>query len=77
MANMISAEEDIGGNAFKVRAPEWRSEELNKLMKDLNARADVAATNRAHPGGNRVHGTPLKVPAPASVSAWMIDKEEE
>ena len=34
-ANMMSDEEDSGGNAFKVRAPEWRLEELNKLLKDL------------------------------------------
>ena len=42
-ANMMSDEEDSGGNAFKVRAPEWRSEELNKLLKDLDSRADAAA----------------------------------
>ena len=45
----MSDEEDIGRNAFKVHAPEWKSEEMTKLLKDSDSRADAAAANRAHP----------------------------
>ena len=51
-ATMMSDEEDVGENTFKVHPPEWRSEELNKLLRLLDARADSKAANRAHPRRN-------------------------
>ena len=77
-ATMIS-DEDVGENTFKVHPPEWRSEELNKLLTLLgllDARADSKAANRAHPRRNRVQGTPLKTDRPPNVSAWMVNDPE-
>ena len=75
-ASMMSDEEDVGGNTFKVHPPEWRSEELNELLKTLDGRADAIAANKAHPRRNRIQGTPLKTTAPTGVSDWMINKVE-
>ena len=72
-ATMMS---DEGENTFKVHPPEWRSEELNKLLRLLDARADSKAANRAHPRCNRVQGTPLKTDRPPNVSAWMVNDPE-
>ena len=51
---MMFDEEDVGENTFKVHRPEWRSEELNKLLKLLNTKTNSKATNWAHPRHNRV-----------------------
>ncbi len=67
---MMSGEEDIGNNTFKVHQPEWRSEELNKLFKDLDARADQAM-NKGHARKNRVIGTPSKTAPPSHAKDWM------
>ena len=59
-----------------MHLPEWQSEELNKLLRLLDARADSKAANLAHPRRNRVQGTPLKTDRPPNVSAWMVNNPE-
>ena len=75
-ATIMFDDEDVGENTFKVHPPEWRSEELNKLLRLLDARADSEAANRAHPRRNRVQGTPLKTARPPNVSGWMVNDPE-
>ena len=75
-AIMMSDEEDVGENTFKVHPPEWRSGELNELLKLLDARADSKAANRAHPRCNQIQGMPLKTDRPPNVSAWMGNDAE-
>lgn len=66
----MSGEEDVGNNTFRVHTPEWRSDQLNTLLKDLDERADQVL-NKAHPRKSRVVGTPCKVDAPSNVNIWM------
>lgn len=68
---MMSDEEDVGGNTFKVCGLEWRSDQLNELLKDLDSRAD-GGVNRARPRKNRIVGTPQKQDAPIGVKEWML-----
>lgn len=76
-ASMMSDEEDIGGNTFKVHVPKWRSDELNVLLCELDSRADAKAAYRSHPRRSRIQGTPHKVPAPSVSQDWMIRKETD
>ena len=67
---MMSEEEDMGGNIFKVHQPEWRSSQLIGLLQDLDKRGD-SAINKAHPRKTRVIGTPLKISSPSCAKEWM------
>ena len=40
MTATMMSEEDVGESTFQVHPPEWRPEELNKLLRLLDARAD-------------------------------------
>ena len=73
---LMSDEEDIGQNTFKIHRQEWRSTELDEFLEELDRRAD-AALKRAHPRKNRVLGTPLKVLAPASTKDWMVKETQD
>ena len=70
-AAMMSDEEDVGSNTFKVHRQEWRSQELTDFFEELDQRADEAI-KQAHPRKNRIVGTPLKVSAPSVVKDWMM-----
>lgn len=68
---MMSEEEDIGENTFKVHQSQWRSSQLIGLLQDLDTRADKTI-NKAHPRKKRVIGTPdHKTSAPSSAKDWM------
>lgn len=67
---IMSDEEDIGNNTFKIHRPEWRSDQLNELLGELDTRANTVI-NKAHPRKNRVVGTPCKTAIPC-VKDWMI-----
>lgn len=68
--SMMSEEEDMGDNTFKVHQPLWRSSQLVGLLQNLDTRASTSV-NKAHPRKNRVIGTPYKNPAPACAKDWM------
>ena len=72
--SMMSDEEDVGNNTFRIHRQEWRSQELSDFLEGLDKRAD-AATKKAHPRRNRVVGTPLKVNAPTTTKEWMVQDE--
>lgn len=72
--SMMSDEEDVGDNTFRIHRQEWRSQELSDLLEELDRRAD-AATKKAHPRRNHIVGTPLKVNAPTTVKEWMVRHE--
>ena len=46
--NMMSDEEDVGNNTFRVHRQEWRSHEITDMLEELDRRAD-AANKKAHP----------------------------
>ena len=69
---MMSDEEDVGDNTFKVHQPQWRSVQLNELLKELDQRA---ARNKGHARKNRVSGTPLKSSVPIAAKDWMVTAE--
>ena len=68
---MMSDEEDVGENTFRIHRQEWRSPKMTHLLEELDTRADIA-TKKVHPRKNRVIGTPLKTNAP---SATRVDAE--
>ena len=57
---MMSDEEDVGNNTFRVHRREWHSQEMTDMLEELDRRADTA-TKKAHPCKDRVVGTPMKV----------------
>jgi hypothetical protein len=68
---MMSEEEDVGGNAFKIHQPQWRSSQLIELLQNLDTRASSSrGKEHAHPRKERVIGTPHKVPAPSCAKEW-------
>ena len=69
--SMMSDEEDVGNNTFRIHRQEWRSQEFSDLLEELDRRAD-SATKKAHPRRNRGIGTPLKVNAPTTAKEWMM-----
>ena len=71
---MMSDEEDVGDNTFRVHRQEWRSQEMTDLLDELDRRAD-AAMKKVHPRKNRVLGTPLKVDAPNTTKDWMLRED--
>ena len=72
--SMMSDEEDVGNNTFRIHRQEWRSQEFSDFLQELNRRAD-AVTKKAHPRRNRIVGTPLKVSAPTTTKEWMVRSE--
>lgn len=74
-ASMMSDEEDVGNNTFRIHRQDWRSQEFSDFLGELDKRAD-AATKKAHPRRNRVVGTPLKVNAPTTIKEWMVVDRE-
>lgn len=73
---MMSDEEDVGNNTFKVHPPQWRSAQLNQLLSELDRRAGTAI-NKAHPRKSRVIGTPCKSSTPSAAKGWMICEGED
>ena len=73
-ASMMSDEEDVGNNTFRIHQQQWRSQELSEFLEKLDKRADEAS-KRAHSRRNRVVGTPLKVNAPAITKEWIVRNE--
>ena len=71
---MMSDEEDVGDNTFRVHRQEWRSQEMTDLLDELDRRADTAM-KKVHPPKNRVVGTPLKVDAPDRAKHWMLRED--
>ena len=67
---MMSDEEDIDGQ-FKVHHQEWRSEEFNHFMEDLDDRAS-AGNSKLRPRVLRYYGTPQKTQPPTSVPQLMV-----
>lgn len=57
---MMSDEEDVGDNTFRIHCQEWCSEEMTLFLEELDRRADTAM-KKAHPRKNRIVGTPLKL----------------
>ena len=43
-AAVMSGEEDVGNNTFKVYTPEWRSDQLNILLKNLGDKSSTRPT---------------------------------
>ena len=69
--SMMSDEEDIDKDTFNVHHPDWRSDELNTLLDELDARANADPSNKAHPRKSCVQGTPLKLsPPPGARHGW-------
>ena len=73
-AALMSDEEDIGQNTFKIHRQVWRSTELDMFLDELDRRAD-GALKRAHPRKNRVLGMPLKIAAPVGIKDWMVKED--
>ena len=42
----MSDEKDIGEKTFEVHHPDWRSDEVNTLLADLDARANTDPSNK-------------------------------
>lgn len=72
---MMSDEEDIDGQ-FKVHRQEWRSEEFNDLMEELDDRASVG-NSKLRPRVSRYYGTPRKTKPPTSVPQWMVSNTDD
>ena len=68
---MMSDEEDVGNNTFRVHRQDWRSQDMVDMFEELDRRADVAM-KKVHPRKNRIVGTPLKVDAPSTTKDWML-----
>eukprot|EP00731_Ephydatia_muelleri_P025499 Em0017g582a len=66
---MMSEEEDEGDGRISIRKPDWRSEELNEWISELDARASSISKSARKV---RVPGYPLRVPPPTGLPAWMI-----
>ena len=73
---MMSDEEDVGDNTFRVHRQDWRSEEMTDILDELDRRADDAM-KRVHPRKNRVFGTPLKIIAPENTKDWMLKADQD
>ena len=71
---MMSDEEDVGDNTFRIHRQEWCSPKMTHLLEELDTRADLA-TKKVHPRKNRVIGTPLKTYAPNATKEWMLNTE--
>lgn len=68
---VMSDEEDIGHNTFKIHRQEWRSPELDEFLEELDRHAD-AALKRAHPRKSRILDTQLKIAVPTNAKDWMV-----
>ena len=73
---MMSDDEDVGNNTFRVHHQEWRSLEMNDFLDELDQRAD-SAMKSSHPCKSRVVGTPVKVPVPDKMEAWMVREDND
>ena len=73
---MMSEEEDMGGNSFKLHQPEWRSSQLTGLLQNLDSRANATVVNKTHSRKDRVIGIPHKIPAPSCAKDWMISTSD-
>ena len=73
---MMSDEEDVGSNTFRVHRQEWRSQEMTDMLEELDRRADAAIKN-AHPRKDRVVGTPMKVDPPRTTKDWMLRGQDQ
>lgn len=69
-ASLMSDEESAEGQ-FKVHRQEWRSDEFNEWMEELDARAS-ATQGKSRPRITRYYGTPSKVQPPANTPEWML-----
>ena len=70
---MMSDEEDIGDNTFRVHHQEWCSQEMTDLLDEFDRRADVVM-KKMHPQKAWVVGTPLKVNA---TKDWMSREDSD
>ena len=73
---MMSDEEDVGNNTFRVHRQEWRSQEMNDFLDELDQRAE-SAMKSSHPRKSRVVGTPVKMSAPEQVKPWMVVRDDD
>ena len=73
---MMSDEETTeDSQAFKRRRPDWRSDEFNDLMDELDQRSYSKASK--HPRKARVIGSPLRCPWPENIKEWMLKPQED
>ena len=70
---MMSDEEDVGDNTFRVHRQDWCSEEMTDFLDELNRRADDAM-KRVHPRKNQA---PLKTTAPENTKDWMLKADQD
>ena len=66
---MMSDEEEVEGK-FKVHRQNWRSDEFNNFMDELDARA-LASQDQTRPRFARYFGTPSKANAPPHATQWL------
>jgi len=69
---MMSDEESLSDGTIARRRPEWRSQELNDLIDQLDERADTSMKNARK---QRVLMSPWKVAVPNGSKPWMIHEE--
>ncbi len=65
---MMSDEDEENGK-FKVCRQEWRSDDFNSFIEELDRRAD--SSNNKRPRYERVLGTPVKESPPPNAKEWM------
>ena len=70
----MSDEEVLPNGIIKRRAPSWRSQELNKLLRSLDGRADAQLKGARK---QRIEGSPIKLPPPTTCPQWMIAPADE
>ena len=68
-----TTQESVDANTLKRRRPEWRSQELNEFLDELDQRSYQSSK---HPRKVRLQGSPLKGPGPLKASEWMKRQDE-
>ena len=68
--SMMSDEEVMDGK-FKDHHQEWRSEEFNDFMEELDGRVSMS-NSKPRPRLSRFYGTPHKTEPPPNAAEWMI-----
>ena len=68
---MMSDEEEIDGK-FKVHRHDWRSNDCNDFMEELDARAS-ASNSKPRPRISRYYGTPRRAQPPTNTPEWMLE----
>lgn len=70
---MLSDEESLSDGTIARRRPEWRSQELNDFIDQLDERADTTIKNARK---QRVLMSPWKTAIPMGCKSWMIHAED-